>query len=57
MAERKENLLDTSALKNGYGFDWSKVSAEENIIASYESVNGDNEKLRAIISKLIYALN
>ncbi|MCR4911594.1 MAG: Fic family protein [Bacilli bacterium] len=44
-------------IKNGYGFDWSKVSAEENIIASYESVNGDNEKLRAIISKIIYALN
>ena len=44
-------------IKNGYGFDWSKVSAEENIIASYESANGDNEKLRAIISKIIYALN
>ena len=44
-------------IKNGYGFDWSKVSAEENIIASYESVNGDNAKLRVIFSKIIYALN
>ena len=44
-------------IKNGYGFDWSKVSTEENIIASYESVNGDNAKLRVIFSKIIYALN
>ena len=43
-------------LKNGYGFDWSKINAEENIVASYESVNGNNDKLRAIISKIIYSL-
>ena len=43
-------------IKNGYGFDWSKVSAEENIIASYESANGNNDKLRAIISIIIYSL-
>lgn len=44
-------------IKNGYGFDWSKVSAEENIVASYESVNGDNAKLRVIISRIIYSLS
>ena len=43
-------------LKSGYGFDWSKISAEENIVASFESVNGNNDKLRAIISKIIYSL-
>lgn len=43
-------------LKNGYGFDWSIISAEENIVASYESVNGNNVKLRTIISKIIYSL-
>ena len=43
-------------LKNGYGFDWSKVGVEENIVASYESANGNNEKLRMIISKIIYRL-
>ena len=43
-------------LKNGYGFDWSKVSAEENIAASYESANGNNEKLRSIISNIIFEL-
>ena len=40
-------------LLNGYGFDWSLVTSEENIIASYESVNGDNTKLKAIIAKII----
>lgn len=44
-------------IKNSYGFDWSKVSVEENIVASYESVNGDNAKLRAIISRIIYSLS
>ena len=43
-------------LLNGYGFDWSLVSSEENIIASYESVNGDNTKLKAIITKIIFKL-
>ena len=43
-------------LLNGYGFDWSLVSSEENIIASYESVNGDNTKLKAIITKIIIEL-
>ena len=43
-------------LLNGYDFDWSLVSSEENIIASYESVNGDNTKLKAIISKIIFKL-
>lgn len=43
-------------LSNGYGFDWSLVSSEENIIASYESVNGDNAKLKAIITKIIFKL-
>lgn len=43
-------------LKNGYGFDWSKVSSEENIVASYESVNGDNSKLRKIICDIIFKL-
>ncbi len=44
------------SLLNGYGFDWSLVSSEENIIASYESVNGDNTKLKAIITKIIIEL-
>lgn len=43
-------------LLNGYGFDWSLVSSEENIIASYESVNGDNTKLKAIITKIIFKI-
>ena len=43
-------------LKNGYGFDWSKVSAEENIAASYESANGSNDKLKNLISVIIYNL-
>ncbi len=41
---------------NGYGFDWSKVSENENIIASYESVNGNNTKLRDIIKNIIFKL-
>lgn len=41
---------------NGYGFDWSKVSSDENIVASYESVNGDNAKLKELLSKIIYTL-
>lgn len=44
-------------LLNGYEFDWSIVSEDENIIASYESVNGDNKKLRMIIAKIIKKLN
>ena len=40
-------------LINGYAFDWSLVSSEENIEASYESVNGKNEKLKLIIKKII----
>ena len=43
-------------LINGYGFDWSLVTMDENIIASYESVNGDNTKLKEIISRIIYKL-
>ena len=43
-------------LLNGYDFDWSLVSSDENIIASYESVNGDNTKLKAIITKIIFKL-
>lgn len=43
-------------LKNGYGFDWSKVNEEENIVASYESANGNNEKLSQIISNIIFPL-
>ena len=43
-------------LLNGYGFDWSLVSSEENIVASYESVNGNNAKLKAIINKIIVEL-
>lgn len=41
---------------NGYGFDWSKVSENENIIASYESVNGNNAKLKSIIKNIIFKL-
>ena len=40
-------------LLNGYSFDWSKVSEEENIVASYESVNGDNTKLKDLLTKII----
>ena len=40
-------------LLNGYSFDWSLVSFEENIVASYESVNGDNTKLKEIIIRII----
>lgn len=42
---------------NGYALDWSKVSSEENVIASYESVNGDNCKLKNIISNIIYKIS
>ena len=44
------------ACKNGYGLDWSVVSSEENIEASFESTNGNNTKLHAIIKKIIYRL-
>ena len=44
-------------LLNGYGFDWSKVPSEENIIASFESVNGNNTKLKEIIARIIYQIN
>ena len=37
-------------LINGYDFDWSLVTKDENVIASYESVNGD--KLQKIIVEL-----
>ena len=42
-------------LKNGYTFDWSLVSSDENIEASYESANGNNEKLKSIIKRIIVA--
>lgn len=41
---------------NGYGLDWSIVSSDENIIASYESVNGDNTKLQNLIARIMYPL-
>ena len=41
-------------LKNGYTFDWSLVSSDENIEASYESVNGNNDKLKSIIKRIIF---
>ena len=43
-------------LLSGYDFDWSKVTEEENIVASFESVNGDNDKLKKIIARIIYKL-
>lgn len=43
-------------LLNGYGFDWSLVTSKENIVASYESVNGDNAKLKIIISRIIFEI-
>lgn len=52
----KLNIQDEQTFYNGYAFDWSKISADDNIIASYESVNGNNEKLREIISKIIYKI-
>lgn len=42
---------------NGYGLDWSKVTPNQNIVASYESVNGNNEKMHKIIKNIIYELN
>ena len=42
---------------NGYGLDWSLVTSDENIVASYESVNGDNSKLQALIKRIIFSLN
>lgn len=44
------------ALLNGYDFDWSKITEKENIVASFESVNGDNTKLKNIITKIIYSI-
>ena len=41
---------------NGYGLDWSLVNSDENIVASHESVNGNNEKLKVLISKILYPL-
>lgn len=41
------------AALNGYDFDWSKVTEKENIVASYESVNGGNTKLKNILSRII----
>lgn len=43
-------------LANGYGFRWDTVDPKENIIASYESVNGDNTKLRSIIARIVFEL-
>ena len=42
---------------NGYGLNWSIVTSEENITASYESVNGNNGKLQSLITRIIYELN
>ena len=41
---------------NGYGLEWSLIKSDENIIASHESVNGNNTKLLYIITKIIYPL-
>lgn len=42
---------------NGYGLNWSIVTSEENITASYESVNGNNGKLQSLITRIIYEIN
>lgn len=42
---------------NGYGLDFSKVSENENIIASHESINGKNAKLEIVISNIIFELD
>ena len=42
---------------NGYGLRYELVDPEENIIASHESVNGDNSKLLKIIKSIIYKLD
>lgn len=42
---------------NGYGLDFSKISEEENIVASHESINGDNTNLELIISKILFELD
>ena len=42
---------------NGYGLDFSKVNSDENIIASHDSINGDNTKLKDIISSIIFDLD
>lgn len=45
------------AMKSGYGLDWSLVTPEENIVASYESVNGNNKKLRNLLSRIVFKLS
>ena len=42
---------------NGYGLNWAVVTSEENITASYESVNGNNGKLQSLITRIIYEIN
>ena len=42
---------------NGFGLDWSLITSEENIIASHESVNGNNSKMINLISKIIFPLD
>ena len=49
---QREFIKYVAAL-NGYDFDWSKVNEKENIVASYESVNGDNTKLKDILRRII----
>ena len=41
------------AAQNGFRLDWTLVTPEENIIASYESVRGNNEKLRILIDRIL----
>lgn len=41
---------------SGYGFDYSLIGQKENIIASHESINGNETSLRSLLERSIYRL-
>ena len=53
---QREFIRYVAAL-NGYGLDYSKIGTDENIIASHDGINGNNQKLEEIIRKSIYVLD
>lgn len=41
---------------SGYGFDYSLIGQKENIVASHESINGNETSLRALLERSLYEL-
>ena len=53
----QREFIKYAAALNGYALDYSLIDKDENIIASHEGINGNNDKLVKIIHRIIKPLS